>query len=258
MSLPEPTGAERRRLLGLVAAGLAGLAGCATHPGASPAVRASGNVAPFSSAPAGELPVGWRPYVMRADRAVTHYRLVNDGPGQVLYAKAESAGGGLQCHVDIDPQRQGVLRFSWKVPRAPSEASLAVDEHGDSPARVILGFEGDGARLSVRERLFYEQVELFTGHRLPFATLMYIWDGQLAPGTVTPDHRSSRIHFLTVESGAARAGQWLHYRRDVVADFRRVYGEAPGRISSVGVLTDSDALKLELEAWYGDITLLAG
>jgi hypothetical protein len=40
-----------------------------------------------------------------------------------------------------------------------------------------------------------------------------------------------------------------------VDDFRQVFGESPGRIISVGVMTDSDDLKNRAEAWFGDITL---
>ena len=193
---------------------------------------------------------------MRPDRATTQYTVVNDGPRSVLHAKAMASASGLRYAVDVDPARQGVLRFSWRVQHVPSQASVIEHESDDSPARVVLAFAGDEARLSIRERLLFEQVELFTGLRLPFATLMYVWDGKQPPGTVTHNHRTSRIRYLTVESGAARSGQWLHYERDVVADYRRAFGEAPGHIHSVGVLTDSDAMKLDLEAWYGDITLL--
>lgn len=87
---------------------------------------------------------------------------------------------------------------------------------------------------------------------------MYVWDGgHQAVESVHRNHRSARIQYLTVESGAQRAGRWLRYQRDVVADYRRVFGEAPGPIIGVGVLTDADALKGEMEAWYGDITLAA-
>ena len=85
---------------------------------------------------------------------------------------------------------------------------------------------------------------------------MYVWDGgHQAVESVHRNHRSARIQYLTLESGAQRAGRWLHYQRDVVADYRRVFGEAPGPITGVGVLTDADALKGEMEAWYGDISL---
>ena len=58
-----------------------------------------------------------------------------------------------------------------------------------------------------------------------------------------------------VESGSANLGRWQSYRRNVVDDFQRVYGEPPGRLVSVGLLTDSDDLKGTAEAWYGDVVV---
>ena len=85
---------------------------------------------------------------------------------------------------------------------------------------------------------------------------MDVWDGGgHAVESVHRNHRSSRIQYLPVASGSARAGRWLRYERNVLTDYRRVFGEAPGPIIGVGVLTDADALKIDLEAWYGDITL---
>ena len=73
------------------------------------------------------------------------------------------------------------------------------------------------------------------------------------PGTVTIT--TAPAHPLPPSRGPQRLGRWLSYERNVLADYERVFGEPPGRISSVGVLTDGDALKTRLEAWYGDITL---
>jgi hypothetical protein len=103
--------------------------------------------------------------------------------------------------------------------------------------------------------LLFDQVELFTGHKVPYATLMYVWDGALPPETIVHNHRTSRVRYLTVETGTQRSGRWLHYERDVVADYRRVFGEAPGIVTSVGVLTDSDATQQDFQTWYGDISL---
>ena len=256
---------QRRAWLAL---GLASLAGCATRSAVSPGGTGTSQplagtglpgpppmVASFSQAKVGQLPVGWLPYVMHPGRQTTRYEVVADSTGSVLHALAQSTASGLRCAVDIDPLLRPTLRFSWRATRMPGEATVEDPEFDDSPARVLIAFEGDSARLSIRDRIFFEQVELFTGHRLPFATLMYVWDGQQAPGTVTPNHRTGRVRYLTVESGDHHVGQWLHYQRDVQADYQRVFGEAPGRISSVGVLTNSDGLKLDLEAWYGDISL---
>ncbi len=249
--------------LGLSGPGLL-LGGCASAPPASdhaadpPDPPPASAVLPFSAAAPGLPPAGWRHYALRRDLVRTRYAVVSDGPRRVLHARASASATGLRCAVDIDPAAFGMLHFSWRVSRVPTLANVARAERDDCPARLILAFGGDDTRLPLRERLFYEQVELFTGQRLPYATLMYVWDGgSHAVETVHRNHRSERIQYLTVESGPQRAGQWLHYQRDVVADYRRVFGEAPGPVLGVGVLTDADALKLDLEAWYGDITLAA-
>ena len=260
-----PSSARRSWLT--AAAGLAGtwgLSGCASPPPADAppygvdvaAASPTPQVLPFSAAPVGLAPAGWHSYAMRRDLKRTRYAVVRDGERNVLHARAAASATGLRCAVQIDPAQFGHLQFSWRVRDVPGRADVAAAEHDDCPARLILAFGGDDVRLPLRDRLFFEQVELFTGQRLPFATLMYVWDGgRHEAESVHRNHRSARIQYLTVESGAQRAGRWLHYQRDVVADYHRVFGEAPGPITGVGVLTDADALKGEMEAWYGDISL---
>ncbi|MBI5255657.1 MAG: DUF3047 domain-containing protein [Burkholderiales bacterium] len=240
-----------QQMLGLAALGMSG---CASR-GPEPKALASA-IAPFSTAPVGSTaPAGWVPYVMRRDRPITEYTVVAGADRPVLHARSSAAASGLRCPVHIDPRAQGLLRFSWRVQQLHESATVDAPESDDAATRVIVAFGGDDARLSLRDRLLFDQVELFTGQRLPFATLMYVWDGALRPETVVHNHRTARIRYLTIETGRRRTGQWLHYERDVAADYQRVFGEAPGPITSVGVLTDSDALKHEQQAWYGDISL---
>lgn len=255
---------RRACLAGLGLAAL-DLAGCATAlaPAADPSVDLpeplpATQVPAFSTAAPGAPPAPWRNYALRKDLTRTRYALVRDGDSRsVLHSQASASATGLRCAVHIDPATHGQLQFSWRVREVPARADVSVAEHDDCPARLVLAFGGDDTRLPLRDRLFFEQVELFTGQRLPYATLMYVWDGgRHAVESVHRNHRTARIQYLTVESGAAQAGRWLHYQRDVVADYRRVFGEAPGPITSVGVLTDADALKTDLEAWYGDIRLV--
>lgn len=246
----------RRQLLGAAAAVGAGSllgAGCAST---APGGPARSDVVPFSTSDRiGALPDGWQLHVTRPDRPVTGYSLQHIDNRVALRAQSLGGTSGVRCDVDIDLAERPWLRWEWRVNQVPAEATVADDDRDDSPARVVLGFAGDSARLSLRDRLFADQVELFTGQPLPFATLCYAWDGQAAPETVLPYARSSRIRYLVVESGNAGAGQWHAYRRNVVADYQRVFGEPPGRLSGVGVLTDSDDLKGQAEAWYGDLVI---
>jgi hypothetical protein len=58
---------------------------------------------------------------------------------------------------------------------------------------------------------------------------------------------------IVASSGAAGVGAWQSLTRDVRADFRRAFGEEPGALRAVGVLTDTDNTDGHAEAWYGDI-----
>ena len=240
---------------------LLGLAACASEPRdeAASAARRTTSVPLFSSVADGAAPPpGWRPYILRPDRVKTAYSMVRRDGRVALHATADSASSGLSCAVNIDAERTPWLRWEWRVDTVHEKATVADDLREDTPARLVVAFGGDMSRLSLRDRVFFEQVELFTGNELPFATLTYVWDGELPVGSTPQYPRSGRIRYDVVESGAARAGQWLRYERNVVDDYRQVFGEAPsGPITSVGVLTDSDDLKNHTEAWYGDIGLYA-
>lgn len=256
-----PAAPARRHWCQALAALTAGsLGGCALFAERTPDTAAAGHVpmpsvTPFSSPGPGVWPAGWHPYVLRRDLPRTRYELVRDGQQQVLRARARRSATGLHCAVQ--PTAAGRVRFSWKVRETAPFASIDAAERDDCPARVIVAFDGDQQRLPLRDRLLFDQIELFTGQRLPFAMLMYVWGGPDNPvESLHRNHRTARIQYLAVESGPARAGQWLHYERDLAADYRRAFGEAAGPVISVGVLTDADAMKLDLEAWYGDIQLL--
>lgn len=243
------------------------LSGCVSLGGGEPELQTPSkppsaqesptSLKPFSAqdGAAGGLPEGWEPYIIRRGLKRSQYQLASlDGRG-VLHARADGASSGLNCHVRIDPLATPWMRWSWRADAIHEKATVSLDEAEDTPARIILAFEGDISRLPLRDRIFFEQVELFTGNKLPYATLAYAWDGGEVPvGRTVPYARSKRLQNHVVESGPARVGQWLSYERNVADDFRRVFGEAPpGVIRSVGVLTDSDDLKNSIEAWYGDI-----
>ena len=243
---------RRRWCLGVAA--LLGIGGCGQLLGVRRPERAVGGVPPFSSSvPRGELPRGWRPEVPRPDLPRTHYAVVERDGRRVLHAVADRSASGLRCDVDIDPQATPWLEWEWRADTIDVDATVAIDERDDAPTRVAVGFEGDVSTLPLREQLFRDLVQALTGYTPPFATLMYVWDGQARPESVFEYARSSRIRYLVVESGAAHAGRWLAYQRNVLDDYRRVFGGDPGRIGDIGVLTDSDDLQTHFEAWYGDL-----
>jgi len=259
-----PINLPRRRLLaaapgfGLAVVGGGWLAGCAPLTSAF-APEVMPHVPPFSAvSEGGMVPAGWRPYIVRPNLVKTVYAMVRRDGRNVLHAVADNARSGLVCAVDIDPRHAPWLRWQWRVDAVHTNATVEDDDVEDASARIVVAFDGDSSTLPLRDRIFFEQVELFTGNVLPYATLTYVWDGQLPVGRVLPYVRSGRIRYQVVESGTRRIGQWLGYERNVLDDYQHVFGEtAPGRIIGIGVMTDSDDLKNHAEAWYADIGLHA-
>ena len=203
------------------------------------------------------LPPAWRLQVPRPDLGRTRYDIVERDGRNVLHAVADDAASGLRCEVDVDPNATPWLQWDWRARTVDARASVALFELDDAPARVAVGFEGGLSTLSVREQVFGDLVYAITGYLMPFATLMYVWDGQAPVGSVFQYGRSSRVRYLVVESGPERTDRWLAYRRNVVDDYRRVFGAEPGHVSDVGVMTDSDDLSTLSETWYGDLSFHA-
>jgi hypothetical protein len=60
---------------------------------------------------------------------------------------------------------------------------------------------------------------------------------------------------MVIESGSAGLNRWLDYQRDVALDFERAFGEPPGRLMAVGIMSDTDNTGGSVRAWYGPVTL---
>lgn len=148
------------------------------------------------------------------------------------------------------------VQFDWWIAIQEPRATVTDPGRDDAAARLVLGFDGDEQRLSLRNRMQFELAQALTGEMPPFATLMYVWDAKAEPETLIISPRSDRIRKIVVGSGRAGGGSWQRLRRDVRADYLRAFGEAPGRLVSMAMMTDADNTASRTEACYGNILLL--
>ena len=233
----------------------AALAGCATPDPASRTDIASSPWAGQSGLHAGAADAAWV-HKTFPGKAATQFHSVRLDGRDVLSVRADSSASLLHQAVRIAPADLGQLHFSWKVPDLIEHADLARRETDDAPVRIVLAFDGDRSRFSARDAALSELARALTGEELPYATLMYVWCNQRAPGTVIPSPRSDRIRKLVVESGPRRLNQWLDYERDIRADYQRVFGEPAGALVGIAIMTDSDNTHSQTQAWYGPVRLL--
>lgn len=235
---------------GLLAASCAVAPPSAPEPPAAPA----GDPTPFSTARDLEaIPAGWRPYRLARFKKMTQYRLAPTEGTVAMRAEADASASGLQFDTRVDLGQFPFLTWHWKVPELISGANNSLQHVEDSPARVIVTFEGGRDKLPDAEQINYDLAKALSGNDLPYATLMYIWENHLPEGAVIPHHLTTRIKMIVAGSGRKDLGRWHAEKVNVLEDYRRAFGEEPPPVRSVGIMSDSDNTGGRAVAYFGDI-----
>lgn len=230
------------------------LSGCVSVPDTKPVEVTLPYVQGFSvNGPGEDVPAGWRQWTLSRFKKPTEYRLIKNDGKTVVRARASSSASGLVHPLNLDPAEYRLLQWRWKVDALIPKADNTRKHTEDAPVRLVISFEGDLEKLDFDDRMFFDQIKAFTGQELPYATLMYIWENRVPKGTVIPNLHTSRIKMVVAESGRDKLGKWSEQSRNVYEDFRRAFGERPGRITSIGIMTDTDNTGENAHAYYGDI-----
>lgn len=210
----------------------------------------------FSDSPLdAEVPRGWRPWRVSRFKKATHYRLVEREGRLVVRASAESSASALAHPLRVDPAAYPLISWQWNVHGLVAGADNTRRDTEDSPARIIVTFDGDMEKLPLDERILAANFHLLTGETMPYATLMYIWENRARENTIIPNRNTSRVRMIVVRSGSGGLGTWQHITRNVAEDFRRAFGEEPGPITAIAIMTDTDNTGGTASADYGDIVL---
>jgi hypothetical protein len=212
----------------------------------------------FSRAAPGPVVPPWEPFVVLRGNVPTDYRVVELNGVRVLAADGRQGGTGLFRKLRVDPRENPLLEWRWRVPRpAPGEPPLAVTSSKSPIARISLAFHGDTAKLDFEDRTKLRMARALTVQGLPYASLLYVWMHGVPVGTVVHSVHTERVRMIVVESGPARAGEWVTYRRNVLEDYRRAFGEEAGEIVSIGLMTDPGDDGSRRRGFYGDMTFHA-
>ena len=229
------------------------LVGCAHHSSTVPAADS-----PTLQASAEQLQWSqdtlWQTYHLPGKKRTRYSKVQMDGRDAML-AVANSSASMLRKKIRLNAKDLQQVKFSWKVPQLIDTADVALRETDDSPVRIVLAFEGDRSKWSTKNAMLSELSHAITGEELPYATLMYVWSNQSAPGTVIHNPRTDRIRKIVVESGGKNLNQWLDCERDIKADFQRAFGEAPGALVGLALMTDTDNTRSQSKAYYGPVSV---
>ena len=202
------------------------------------------------------MPNGWNFYRIAPFKKNTVYRLESYQGKTVLSANSKTSASGLAVKLRPRQASNLLLQWEWKALNPIINADNADGYADDAPLRILVAFDGNKSKLPLKEKMTFEMANLISGQEMPYATLMYIWSGKSPVDTIITNAHTSRIKMIVVDSGWDNLGQWHKHQRDLAADYKRAYGEAPGEVIGIALLTDTDNTKSETRAIYGDIELI--
>lgn len=131
--------------------------------------------------------------------------------------------------------------LSWKV-RAhmlPKNANENDDDRNDSVASIYVAFD-------MGHIAFFKKVP---------KTIRYTWSSTLEEGTELSKFFGNQ-KIVVVESGPKQTGEWVTFRRNIVEDYKRLFGDTPPKTPmAILILSDGDSTGSWVKADYDDIML---
>jgi hypothetical protein len=206
---------------------------------------------------AGGLPAGWQVEHLNAKFPPTEYRQRTWDGVAAVEATAVKSMALLGRKLDVDLEKTPVLCWRWRIDAPLVSADLNTKAGDDYAARVYITFAVPPEALGFATRTKLSLARSIWGPSVPDAAINYVWDNKHPVGTLKPNAYTDRAQMLVVESGAAKAGRWVVERRNVRDDFKRAFGDLPGKPNGLAVASDTDNTGESARAGFADFHFVA-
>ncbi|MDM0077998.1 DUF3047 domain-containing protein [Variovorax sp. J2P1-59] len=217
---------------------------------------------PFSSAQGAQAPQPWR-FTTLPNKAPTRFEVVQQDGKRVLRVEADQSYGNLVHPTQVPLNGGTTLAWRWRVDEFVQDADLRTRAGDDGAAKVCVFFDFPVDRLSVGERTRLALARRTTGEDVPSEALCYVWDNKEAKGSEFMNAFTRRVRMIVLESGAAaKPGTWVAERRNLLADYRRAFGDEAGStmpdVVAVAISADADNTRGHGIAYFSDLDLRGG
>jgi hypothetical protein len=151
-----------------------------------------------------------------------------------LKSKIESSAVRKELRGKIDLKATPVLEWTWKAVTLP--------KNGDCRKKTA---DDQAAQLYVVWPRFPEAVRS--------QIIGYIWDTTTPAGSIVKSEKTSTVTYVVVRSGTADLGKWITEQRNLVEDYKKIYGGQPDSPGYISIAIDSDDTVSSAESFFGKI-----
>ena len=163
---------------------------------------------------------GWE---HKSFKGETQYRLQAVDGVTVLMADSRAAGSGLFKEQHIDLEQTPFLNWSWRIGKrltGLNEQSKAGDDYA---ARVYVVVKGG---------LAFWQTK----------AINYVWAGNTKKDSIWPNaFAGDHAMMLALRGPEASLNVWQTEKRNIRADFKKLFGQDISAIDAVAIMTDTDS-----------------
>lgn len=180
------------------------------------------------------IPGDWKPQQWGSPKY--DLTVVADDTHKVLHMRSTNDGSTISREIAgvVNLKETPVVEWSWKVTVLPTGGNSCRKATDDQAAQLYIVWPRFPKE--VRSRI-----------------IGYVWDTTAPVGTTCKSEKSGTVTYVVVRSGSADLGKWFTDRRNVVDDFRRIYGEDPDPPAALSIATDSNDTNSTSESFIGTI-----
>ena len=187
----------------------------------------------------------------------TRFSVVALDGQRVLKVETQASYGNL-VHPVLEQANGHLLRWRWRLEEPLAGSDLQRREGDDSPLKVCALFDLPMSAVPFIERQVLRVARLRSGEQLPAASVCYVWDARLPPGTVLDNAYSRRLRLMVLRGPEAGLRTWYAEQRDVWADFKRLFADeatAVPPLVGIGIAADADNTQGHSLGYIGSISL---
>ena len=182
----------------------------------------------------------WEPLTFPKIKNHSKYTLVSEGEKTVLKAESHASASAIVYRRTFNIYEHPRISWRWKVTQLSDRGNPKQKTGDDYPIRVYVMFQYDPARASLGERLMYNASKVIYGKYPPHSTLNYVWTGVNVPERFIASPYTGKAYMVVLEKGRQRVGQWVEESVNVLADYRKAFGQDPPAIAGLAVMSDTD------------------
>ncbi len=177
----------------------------------------------------------------RHTKPLTRFSVVDIDGKRALRVEAQESYGNLVHPLSgVAPGMK--LGWRWRVDKLVEGANLHKKAGDDVALKVCAFFDEPLENVPFVERQVLRIARSQAGQALPAATLCYVWDVDLPRGTTLRNAFTHRLRYIVLQSGGEQLRQWVEERRDIGADFMKLFGDEVKVLPPlIGIAVGADA-----------------